>query len=63
MNNTLYSPLTYLWQNPLHFSFPPEIDAEALMSGAEQLSQAVLESGTVICFHKTSTTLNGVYAV
>lgn len=32
-------------QNPLHFSFPPEIDEEALMSGAEQLSEAVLESG------------------
>ncbi|KAH9934994.1 uncharacterized protein B0H18DRAFT_1082732 [Fomitopsis serialis] len=31
-------------ENPLHFSFPPEIDADALMSGAEQLSQAVLES-------------------
>lgn len=33
------------YQNPLYFSFPPEIDEEALMSGAEQLSEAVLESG------------------
>ncbi len=32
-------------QNPLHFSFPPEIDEEALMSGAQQLSEAILESG------------------
>lgn len=30
--------------NPLHFSFPPEVDAEALMTGAEGLSRAVLES-------------------
>lgn len=35
-----------LAQNPLHFSFPPEVDEESLMLGAEQLSQAVLESGT-----------------
>ncbi|EPS98566.1 hypothetical protein FOMPIDRAFT_1061291 [Fomitopsis schrenkii] len=35
-------------ENPLHFSFPPEIDADALMSGAEQLSQAVLESDSEI---------------
>lgn len=33
------------YKNPLHFSFPPEVDEEALMSGAEQLSEAVLESG------------------
>jgi nuclear pore complex protein Nup133 len=32
-------------KNPLHFSFPPELDEESLMRGAEQLSQAVLESG------------------
>ena len=32
-------------QNPLHFSFPPDVDEEALMSGAEQLSQAIMESG------------------
>ncbi|THG99186.1 hypothetical protein EW026_g3129 [Hermanssonia centrifuga] len=31
-------------ENPLHFSFPPDIDEEALMSGAEQLSQAIMES-------------------
>jgi nuclear pore complex protein Nup133 len=30
--------------NPLHFSFPPEVDPEALMAGAEDLSRAVLES-------------------
>ncbi|KIM87137.1 hypothetical protein PILCRDRAFT_64451 [Piloderma croceum F 1598] len=31
-------------ENPLHFSFPPDVDEESLMLGAEQLSQAVLES-------------------
>ncbi|KAI0957243.1 hypothetical protein AcW1_005700 [Taiwanofungus camphoratus] len=31
-------------ENPLHFSFPPEIDEEALMAGAEHLSRAILES-------------------
>jgi hypothetical protein len=36
--------------NPLHFSFPPEVDPEALMAGAEDLSRAVLESGTCILF-------------
>ncbi|KAH9843032.1 uncharacterized protein C8Q71DRAFT_232214 [Rhodofomes roseus] len=35
-------------ENPLHFSFPPEIDADALMSGAEQLSLAVLQSDSEI---------------
>ncbi|KAI0302174.1 Non-repetitive/WGA-negative nucleoporin C-terminal-domain-containing protein [Russula brevipes] len=36
-------------ENPLHFSFPPEIDEESLMSGATLLSSAILESdGTVI---------------
>uniref|UniRef100_A0A0W0FLK8 Uncharacterized protein n=1 Tax=Moniliophthora roreri TaxID=221103 RepID=A0A0W0FLK8_MONRR len=30
--------------NPLHFSFPPDLDEESLMQGAEQLSQAILES-------------------
>ncbi|THU89518.1 hypothetical protein K435DRAFT_969042 [Dendrothele bispora CBS 962.96] len=30
--------------NPLHFSFPPDVDEESLMQGAEQLSRAVLES-------------------
>ncbi len=34
----------YYKQNPLHFSFPPEVDAECLMQGAEQLSGAVLRS-------------------
>ncbi len=34
-----------LTQNPLHFSFPPEIDEESLMSGASLLSSAILESG------------------
>ncbi|KAI0797979.1 hypothetical protein C8Q75DRAFT_801881 [Abortiporus biennis] len=33
-------------ENPLHFSFPPEIDAEALMYGALQLSQSIMESDT-----------------
>jgi hypothetical protein len=32
-------------QNPLHFSFPPEVDEESLMSGASRLSSAILESG------------------
>jgi nuclear pore complex protein Nup133 len=41
--------LIELWlQNPLNFSFPPEVDEESLMQGAEQLSQAVLESGFAI---------------
>ncbi|KAK7014839.1 methyltransferase type 11 [Favolaschia claudopus] len=30
--------------NPLQFSFPPQIDEESLMQGAEQLSKAVLQS-------------------
>ncbi|KAG6814378.1 hypothetical protein H0H92_010964 [Tricholoma furcatifolium] len=30
--------------NPLHFSLPPDLDEQSLMQGAEQLSQAVLES-------------------
>ncbi|KAG6866953.1 hypothetical protein C0991_003869 [Blastosporella zonata] len=30
--------------NPLQFSLPPDFDEESLMQGAEQLSQAVLES-------------------
>ena len=33
-------------QNPLHFSFPPEIDEDSLMSGATLLSGAILASGT-----------------
>ncbi|KAH8107113.1 Non-repetitive/WGA-negative nucleoporin C-terminal-domain-containing protein [Cristinia sonorae] len=31
-------------ENPLHFSFPPEVDEDALMSGAELLSTQVLQS-------------------
>jgi len=31
--------------NPLRFSFPPEVDEEALMAGAEELSKLILESG------------------
>ncbi|XP_006458086.1 hypothetical protein AGABI2DRAFT_216285 [Agaricus bisporus var. bisporus H97] len=41
MQAILYGSLP---ENPLHFSFPPEIDAERLMQGAEQLSDAVLRS-------------------
>jgi nuclear pore complex protein Nup133 len=33
------------YQNPLHFSFPPDVDEESLMRAAEQLSQAILRSG------------------
>lgn len=36
--------------NPLCFSFPPEVDEEALMAGAEGLSRAVLESGMYSLF-------------
>ncbi|KAI0306443.1 Non-repetitive/WGA-negative nucleoporin C-terminal-domain-containing protein [Multifurca ochricompacta] len=35
-------------ENPLHFSFPPEIEEESLMSGAALLSSAILESDTTI---------------
>lgn len=56
-------PLNSSCQNPLHFSFPPEIDADALMSGAEQLSQAVLESGADNCVLRALRMLNGVCAV
>ncbi|EGO21494.1 hypothetical protein SERLADRAFT_451525, partial [Serpula lacrymans var. lacrymans S7.9] len=31
-------------ENPLHFAFPPEVDEESLMIGAEHLSRSVLES-------------------
>ncbi|TFK42541.1 hypothetical protein BDQ12DRAFT_732185 [Crucibulum laeve] len=41
MQAILYGALP---ENPLHFSFPPEVDEESLMRGAEQLSEAVLES-------------------
>ncbi|KIK57777.1 hypothetical protein GYMLUDRAFT_45965 [Collybiopsis luxurians FD-317 M1] len=30
--------------NPLHFSFPPDVDEESLMQAAEQLSLAILQS-------------------
>ncbi|KAJ3934928.1 MAG: hypothetical protein NXY57DRAFT_593318 [Lentinula lateritia] len=30
--------------NPLHFSFPPEVDEESLMRAAEQLSDSILHS-------------------
>ncbi|KAI0035097.1 hypothetical protein K488DRAFT_44136 [Vararia minispora EC-137] len=30
--------------NPLHFGFPPEVDEDSLMSGAEMLSTAILKS-------------------
>ncbi|KAF9454530.1 hypothetical protein P691DRAFT_655678 [Macrolepiota fuliginosa MF-IS2] len=41
MQAILYGSLA---ENPLNFSFPPEVDAESLMQGAEQLSEAVLRS-------------------
>lgn len=44
-------------QNPLHFSFPPEVDEEALMSGAEQLSKAVMESDLSIVRPNTDLTV------
>ncbi|KAF9265417.1 methyltransferase type 11 [Marasmius fiardii PR-910] len=34
--------------NPLHFSFPPDVDEESLMQGAEQLSEAVLHSDLLL---------------
>ncbi|KAG7451103.1 uncharacterized protein BT62DRAFT_882814 [Guyanagaster necrorhizus] len=34
--------------NPLTFTFPPDIDEESLMRGAEQLSQAILQSDPVL---------------
>lgn len=37
-------------QNPLLFSFAPDIDEESLISGAEQLSHAVLATGMLIHF-------------
>ena len=39
------TPLTFDFKNPLRFSFPPEVDADSLMQGAMQLSQAVLRAG------------------
>lgn len=40
--------LTSFLQNPLLFTFPPDIDEESLITGAEQLSQAVLASDVEI---------------
>ncbi|KAJ7285784.1 hypothetical protein C8J57DRAFT_1431461 [Mycena rebaudengoi] len=34
--------------NPLQFSFPPAVDEESLMQGAEQLSRAVLQSDSEV---------------
>ncbi|KAH9900978.1 Non-repetitive/WGA-negative nucleoporin C-terminal-domain-containing protein [Cubamyces lactineus] len=50
IKSTMTKAILYgsLPENPLHFSFPPEIDEEALMSGAEQLSEAILESDTEV---------------
>ncbi|KAI0807541.1 hypothetical protein C8Q74DRAFT_1213431 [Fomes fomentarius] len=50
IKSTMTKAILYgsLPENPLHFSFPPEIDEEALMSGAEQLSEAVLESDSEV---------------
>lgn len=41
----LLAAKTFPFQNPLNFSFPPEVDGNSLMTGAEQLSKAILESG------------------
>ncbi|KAG2020222.1 methyltransferase type 11 [Coprinopsis cinerea AmutBmut pab1-1] len=48
-------------ENPLHFSFPPQIDEESLMRGAEQLSQAVLRSDPEVVRrnHDLTAQLNG----
>ncbi|KAG5342787.1 hypothetical protein C0989_008737 [Termitomyces sp. Mn162] len=40
----IFSLTNRLRQNPLQFSLPPDLDEESLMQGAQQLSQAVLES-------------------
>ncbi|KAI0636924.1 Non-repetitive/WGA-negative nucleoporin C-terminal-domain-containing protein [Trametes polyzona] len=50
IKSTMTKAILYgsLPENPLHFSFPPEIDEEALMAGAEQLSEAILESDTEV---------------
>ncbi|KAL7283436.1 hypothetical protein ACG7TL_002866 [Trametes sanguinea] len=50
IKSTMTKAILYgsLPENPLHFSFPPEIDEEALMTGAEQLSEAILESDTEV---------------
>ncbi|KAH9946079.1 uncharacterized protein BXZ73DRAFT_86275 [Epithele typhae] len=50
IKSTMTKAILYgsLPENPLYFSFPPEIDEDALMTGAEQLSAAVLESDTEV---------------
>lgn len=45
MQAILYGSLP---ENPLQFSFPPEVDAESLMQAAEQLSAAVLRSASEV---------------
>ncbi|KAI9466341.1 hypothetical protein BJY52DRAFT_1367647 [Lactarius psammicola] len=35
-------------ENPLHFSFPPEIEEDSLMSGAALLSSAILQSDSTV---------------
>lgn len=42
--------------NPLSFSFPPEIDEDSLMAGAEQLSRSILESGRDYRLHVLQST-------
>jgi nuclear pore complex protein Nup133 len=37
--------ISWFAQNPLRFSFPPDLNEDSLMQGAEQLSSAVLKSG------------------
>ncbi|KAK0204765.1 hypothetical protein DFS33DRAFT_1322617 [Desarmillaria ectypa] len=37
-----------LANNPLTFTFPPDVDEESLMRGAEQLSQAILQSDPIL---------------
>ncbi|TEB36359.1 hypothetical protein FA13DRAFT_1727949 [Coprinellus micaceus] len=46
IKSTMMQAILYgsLPENPLYFSFPPHVDEESLMRGAEQLSQAVLRS-------------------
>ncbi|KAF8892544.1 Non-repetitive/WGA-negative nucleoporin C-terminal-domain-containing protein [Infundibulicybe gibba] len=50
VKSTMMQAIIYgsLADNPLHFSFPPEVDEDSLMLGAEQLSQEILESSPEI---------------
>ncbi|RPD66182.1 hypothetical protein L227DRAFT_539315 [Lentinus tigrinus ALCF2SS1-6] len=63
IKSTMTKAILYgsLPENPLHFSFPPEVDEEALMSGAEHLSEAVLESDpeVVRAHHDLSSQMSG----